>query len=468
MNNKKENVRGITLIALVVTIIVLLILAGVTMSLILGENGIITKANEGKDESVIARADEQAGLIAGSTYIGKYEGKTFEQSLNNARAKTSFYVVSIDGEVAIIKDRESLREYEIYWDGNYIYLENGKEIDVAASYPEIEKWIPIYTRAQLEKVGSGQKETIDGTEHTFSYGINIGYILKNDIDLSGKKFIPLPGLGEGVFCGNNKTIKNINIEKDSIYTGLFLQNRGEISNLIVEGKIIGNNYVGAIAGANYGIIKSCYNIGEVTGSDKFVGGIAGYSNGVIENSYNTGGITGNRNIGGIVGSNSSNGAILRNCYNTGEVIANGEVGGIAGHNTEIIENSYNTGDITGKSSSYTGGIVGINGGGIENCYNIGKIRGNGQVGGIAGFSSGVIENGYNIGDITGNGSFVGGIVGLNGGTINNCYYLQGTSSAMGVSKTSEELKEIYDTLGNQWKKDTNNIINNGYPILIWQ
>ena len=40
----KKQVKGITLIALVVTIIVLLILAGVAISLTIGQNGIITRA----------------------------------------------------------------------------------------------------------------------------------------------------------------------------------------------------------------------------------------------------------------------------------------------------------------------------------------------------------------------------------------------------------------------------------------
>ena len=47
MRNKKEkfkNSKGITLVALVVTIIVLIILAGISINLVLGENGIITKA----------------------------------------------------------------------------------------------------------------------------------------------------------------------------------------------------------------------------------------------------------------------------------------------------------------------------------------------------------------------------------------------------------------------------------------
>lgn len=40
----RKNEKGITLVALVITIIVLLILAGVTISLVIGENGLITRS----------------------------------------------------------------------------------------------------------------------------------------------------------------------------------------------------------------------------------------------------------------------------------------------------------------------------------------------------------------------------------------------------------------------------------------
>ena len=53
---------GITLIALVVTIVVLLILAGVSISLLLDENGIIKKSKEGRREYGQAKANEQEDL----------------------------------------------------------------------------------------------------------------------------------------------------------------------------------------------------------------------------------------------------------------------------------------------------------------------------------------------------------------------------------------------------------------------
>ena len=51
---KTKEMKGITLIALVVTIVVLLILAGVSINLLLGDNGIIIKAKEAKRKSQVS------------------------------------------------------------------------------------------------------------------------------------------------------------------------------------------------------------------------------------------------------------------------------------------------------------------------------------------------------------------------------------------------------------------------------
>ena len=61
MNLKNGN--GITLIALVITIIVLLILAGVSISAVMGENGIATKAQESAEATKEASTNEEANLI---------------------------------------------------------------------------------------------------------------------------------------------------------------------------------------------------------------------------------------------------------------------------------------------------------------------------------------------------------------------------------------------------------------------
>ena len=59
---KQKNQRGITLIALVITIIVLLILAGVSIATLTGQNGILTRASDAKEQTEIASVKEQAQL----------------------------------------------------------------------------------------------------------------------------------------------------------------------------------------------------------------------------------------------------------------------------------------------------------------------------------------------------------------------------------------------------------------------
>ena len=58
----KKNTKGITLITLVVTIIVLLILAGVSISMLTGQNGILTQAQKAKEETEKAAKDEESAL----------------------------------------------------------------------------------------------------------------------------------------------------------------------------------------------------------------------------------------------------------------------------------------------------------------------------------------------------------------------------------------------------------------------
>ena len=77
--------KGITLIALVITIIVLLILAGVTIAMITGENGILTKANNSKNETAKATAKEkvQTEVMASYGTDGKIDLDQLNKNLQN-------------------------------------------------------------------------------------------------------------------------------------------------------------------------------------------------------------------------------------------------------------------------------------------------------------------------------------------------------------------------------------------------
>ncbi len=73
--------RGITLIALVITIIVLLILAGVTIAMVVGDNGILTRARGAKEETVKAEFYEKVETQLATSAIDDVIGDKTEKSL---------------------------------------------------------------------------------------------------------------------------------------------------------------------------------------------------------------------------------------------------------------------------------------------------------------------------------------------------------------------------------------------------
>lgn len=64
---KKE--KGITLVALVVTIVVLLILAGVSITMVLGQNGIVNKAKDAKENYTAAAGQEDQTMTDAETWM---------------------------------------------------------------------------------------------------------------------------------------------------------------------------------------------------------------------------------------------------------------------------------------------------------------------------------------------------------------------------------------------------------------
>ena len=63
-----RNQKGITLIALVITIIVLLILAGVSIAMLTGENGILNQATSAKYDTTKAEMVERANMELNAAY----------------------------------------------------------------------------------------------------------------------------------------------------------------------------------------------------------------------------------------------------------------------------------------------------------------------------------------------------------------------------------------------------------------
>ena len=105
-----KNKKGITLVALVVTIVVLLILAGVSINLVLGNNGIIAKAKDAETKSAEASQNdlkgmnglvsEMEGALAGNGSTGSGSGNGNTGSGNNFVTKNT-EVTYPDGKVWI-------------------------------------------------------------------------------------------------------------------------------------------------------------------------------------------------------------------------------------------------------------------------------------------------------------------------------------------------------------------------------
>ena len=86
--NTKQLIKtsnGITLIALVITIIVLLILAGVTIATLTGDNGILKKAGDAKTQTEQAKEDENLKIAIAGSYgtDGKLNLKDLKDNLKN-------------------------------------------------------------------------------------------------------------------------------------------------------------------------------------------------------------------------------------------------------------------------------------------------------------------------------------------------------------------------------------------------
>ena len=108
VNKEKDIVKkqtGITLIALVITIIVLLILAGVSIATLTGNNGILTQANQAKENNNSAAAKErvQVEALGSIDKSGKFNEGTFEENVtknikgSTVRKSGNSLIVTVDG-----------------------------------------------------------------------------------------------------------------------------------------------------------------------------------------------------------------------------------------------------------------------------------------------------------------------------------------------------------------------------------
>lgn len=110
-----KNNKGITLIALVVTIIVLLILAGVSIAMLTGQNGILNRASDAGESTAVANAKEKVTLAINeaitdyykNTYTGSEATTTTLYSASNAALKKLVKVEESGETIAVVESEKT-------------------------------------------------------------------------------------------------------------------------------------------------------------------------------------------------------------------------------------------------------------------------------------------------------------------------------------------------------------------------
>ena len=512
MKNFRKN-QGITLIALVITVIVLLILAGVSIATLTGDNGLLSKAQQAKEETEKASDRDKIAMAVSEAQIGEngyqeLNSNNLQEAIDNQFNERNAvvvdngegtFIVSLDDKIYKIENNEvSKLKADLYvsneedlkkfrddvnagntYEGKYIVLTSNITLDIN------EEWEPIGYYPQTSSTPEAEEN---------------------------KPFC-------GIFNGQGYSINGLNIETQDKVKGFFglISNGAVVENLNMgeNNRIKGNLATSAIVGYAYKAnIVNCQNYASIEAGSQS-GGIVGIlNNSVCSNSINYGKITGTTYVGGIAGSCLYN-SLVKKCANNGEIVGTEYIGGIAGMTKKSrIESSTNLNAIIDNiDCKYIGGIIAFSvSSEIIECYNIGEIVGNEGIAGIVGWGYNMkINSCYNNAIITGTTKVAGicGIIGIYGeGTqnyIENCYnsknisfstiggaianyiisgemlycknnyYVENTVNSSNenitidgvILKTSEDLKNSASILGETFKEDSNNI-NNGYPILAWQ
>lgn len=188
MEDEKKLERGITLIALVITIVVLLILAGVAIATLTGPNGIINRASEAREKTEDSQIEEILRLYLLEDMMG-----TSNDNISIDK-KDDYYILEYNGkEYLYIIESEKITEYN----NTLAYYIDNNEFTIG-DYIDYDQGIGLNTQNGIytmtsEQTGYDENQTFDVTSYdgkwqilydgTEGYGVQIistENILKNE------------------------------------------------------------------------------------------------------------------------------------------------------------------------------------------------------------------------------------------------------------------------------------------------
>lgn len=430
----KENFRGITLIALVVTIIILLILASVTITTIIGNNGLIKRVSDSKTATEIAKEKETISTSYMAVSAGNSEAKVTVAELNTEINK------ELNGETATVEGRDDGPFYITYNKSGRKYTVDGKgnasentaddvnpdKTKTWSSWPTIGEGTndSPYLIQSIEDLVAFAKDVNKGNKigNYDCTSIDLHISLDRDLDFcySGS-YIDSTNKYVGMLIADaNENATNLSIIDELTKNEGWMPIGNEKSELYFQGYFNGNTL-----GKNHKLINLMINRKESQGQALF----AATKRVNIENfELNNVSISGKGIVASLLAQvkygTASDKVYINNCRASGKITAESSyMGGIIGADNGMpsqsitIENCENLANI---SSKYTdvGGIIGASNSNLQinDCINKGEISANGFIGGIIGRKNNNISilncdnNADLVGDIGGNG-YVAGIIG---------------------------------------------------------
>ena len=210
-----KSTKGITLIALVVTIIVLLILAGVSIAMLTGNNGILSQAGRAKKETNDAADREMLQLAVMSSFgtdgkIDINKLKTEVEEIGGEISGTTFPVTISKGNISL----------EVQEDGKYTEIgtvpqieyqlakTDGTQIQESETLAEdsIKLKISISNMKDLQGIKSITLKTASGTTVAGTVDLNKG-TMESEITENGKYVVTVVATNDkGKEVSNSKTI----------------------------------------------------------------------------------------------------------------------------------------------------------------------------------------------------------------------------------------------------------------------
>ncbi len=320
----------------------------------------------------------QGKAVAGSgAYIGIVTAKASEGNSIALQEDGGVFVISASANVAEI-------DADVVSPLGYTKSGEGEEATFEASTERAEKSVYQIT----------DEESLIAYREASGKGARVNAKLMNDITLT-KEWTPFAAGSrdtfKDTFDGNNKTIYNLVINKNTYYTGFFAQIRNAtVKNLnLANAKVVSTQlYVGGLVGCAYSncTIENCTidAASSITGLDN-VGGLIGTfavhnadnsSNIVLKNLINNatvegtldgkGSDNGSGHVGGIVGRITTDSkpltATITDCVNNGKIESNnGKASGIVGtvqEGTVTLTNCLNNADLSNFAGAFKADLIG--------------------------------------------------------------------------------------------------------------